>query len=351
MLTKKQVREIKEHLNKAQNPVFFFDNDQDGLCSFLLLQRYIGRGKGVSIKSFPDLSAEYFRKVHELSADYVFILDKPLVSEEFFAEAEKINIPVVWIDHHAIDKEKIPDFISYYNPTQNKKKTDEPVTALCYQVTNKKEDMWIAVAGCIFDRHVPKFYSKFEKKYPGLALKSNAKSKSAADIYYKSDIGKITKILGFGLKDSTSNVVGMIKFLVKVKNPDEVLEDNSKNRAMHYRFEQVESKYQKMLGKAISLGKDSGKVLFFQYGGDLSMSGDLSNELMYTFPDKLVIVVYMKGAKANISVRGKGARDTFLKAIENIDGATGGGHEVAVGGQMKIEDIEKFRENLERFAK
>lgn len=355
MLTKKQVTEIKEHLNKAQNPIFFFDNDQDGLCAFLLLQRYLGRGKGVSIKSFPDLSLEYFRKVHELKADYIFILDKPIVSNEFFAEAEKINLPVVWIDHHAIDsvvKEKIPKFVNYYNPTQNRKKTDEPVTALCYQITNKKDDLWLAVVGCISDRHVPKFYSKFEKKYPDLALRPSAKSKTAADIFYKSQIGKITKILGFGLKDSITNVVGMIKFLIKVKNPDEILEENSKNYAMHHRFEQVESKYQKTLKKAIFIGKNNQeKILFFQYGGDLSMSGDLSNELMYTFSEKLIIVVYMKGAKANISVRGKKARDTFLKAIEDIDGAGGGGHEVAVGGQMKIEDVERFRENLEKILK
>ena len=73
MLTEKQVKEIHEHLEKAQNPIFFFDNDPDGLCSFLLLQRYIERGKGVAIKSFPSLDASYCRKVEELNADYVFI--------------------------------------------------------------------------------------------------------------------------------------------------------------------------------------------------------------------------------------------------------------------------------------
>ncbi|MEK9185033.1 MAG: hypothetical protein AAB866_02620 [Patescibacteria group bacterium] len=46
MLTEKQINEIKEHLEKAQNPVFFYDNDPDGLCSFLLLQRYIDDGVG-----------------------------------------------------------------------------------------------------------------------------------------------------------------------------------------------------------------------------------------------------------------------------------------------------------------
>ena len=344
MLTKKQVLEVREHLNKAQNPLFFFDNDQDGLCSFLLLQRYIGRGKGVSIKSFPDLSLEYFRKVQELKADYIFILDKPVVSNDFFLEAEKVNIPIVWIDHHLIDKTTVPSFVNHYNPTLNKKKTDEPVTALCYQITQKKEDMWIAVAGCVSDRYVPDFYKKFEKKYPDLAIKS----KEAKDIYYKSGIGKIIKILGYGLKDTTSNVVSMIKFLINVNTPYDVLEENTKNYSMYRRFNQVETRYQKILKKAVALGKVPGKLLFFQYGGDISMSGDLSNELNYLFPDRLIVVVYLKGVKANISARGKKARDTFLKAIERLDAATGGGHEVAVGGQMKIEDVEAFRENLEK---
>jgi len=344
MLTRKQVTEIREHLSKAQNPLFFFDNDQDGLCSFLLLQRYIGRGKGVAIKSFPGLSGEYFRRVKELGADYIFILDKPVVSKEFFQEVEKVNIPVVWIDHHITDKNLIPDFVSYYNPRINRKKTDEPVTALCYQVANKPDDIWIAVIGCISDRYVPKFYDKFEKKYPYLSTKS----REALDIFYKSDIGKIAKILSFGLKDRTSNVIAMIRFLMKVQTPDEVLVENNKNYLMHQKYNQIEQKYKRLLEKAVPLGRKKEKLLFFQYGGDLSISGELANELNYIFPEKLTVVVYMKGVKANVSMRGKRSLEILSKAIGDLDGATGGGHELAVGGQMKIEDIEKFRENIEK---
>jgi len=346
MLTKKQVKEIKEHLNKAQNPIFFFDNDQDGLCSFLLLQRYLGRGKGVPIRSFPGLNKDYFRKVNELKADYIFILDKAVVLEEFFKEAEKINMPVIWIDHHIVDKETIPSFVNYYNPLLNKSKSEEPVTALCYQITNKKNDLWIVVVGCIFDKFVPEFYSEFEKKYPDLSIKS----KKPLDIYYKSQIGKIARIFGFGLKDRTTNVINMMRFLMKVKTPYEVLQENSKNHTMHYRFKQVESKYQKLLKKAISIGKKQDKMLFFQYGGDLSISGDLANELSYFFPDKLIVVAYIKGVKVNISLRGKKSRDILLEAIKDLKEVSGGGHETAVGGQIRLEDLEKFRENLERIV-
>lgn len=338
MLTKKQIAEIREHLEKAQNPVFFFDNDPDGLCSFLLLRRFLGRGKGVAIKSFPEMNTEYSRKAIELNADYIFILDKPVVSKAFFDEVKKFNIPVVWIDHHEVQVE-VPDFVFYYNPVVNKKKSDEPTTYLCYEITKKKNDLWLAVIGCIGDRFVPKFYSEFEKNFPEFSIKS----KDASDIFYKSQIGEIANLFSFGLKNTTTNVVKMIKFLIDVKSPSEVLEETPQNKEMHYRFKQIYQKYSKLLEKAKAIVSDN-KILFFQYGGDMSISADLSNELFYLFPNKIIIVVYVSGIRANISVRGNNIRSKFLKVLNNIDGATGGGHENAVGARMRVDDLEKFKE-------
>lgn len=344
MLTKKQVKEIREHLEKAQNPIFFFDNDNDGLCSFLILRRFLGRGKGVAVKSFPDMNAEYFRKVTELNADYIFILDKPVVNEEFFKEAKNFNIPIIWIDHHKTEQTKVPDFVHYYNSALTKtKKKNEPVTYLCFKIAEKKEDLWLGVVGCISDRFFPNFYKDFAKLYPDLAIKK----KDAFNIFYKSGIGNIAKIFSFALKDTTSNVLKMIHFLVEVKNPYEILEENNKNKGMHYRFKQIYQKYEKLIEKAKSLA-DYNKLLFFQYGGDLSISADLSNELTFLFPKKIIVIAKISGIKANISMRGEKIRELFLESIRGLEGATGGGHENAVGGQIRIEDLEKFRENIEK---
>jgi len=345
MLTKKQVFKIKEHLEKAQYPVFFFDNDPDGLCSFLLLQRYIGRGKGVPIRSFPEMNSEYFRKVGELNADYIFILDKPVVSKEFFDEVEKINIPVVWIDHHKTDKKKIPKFVDYYNSALGRSKKCEPVTYLCQKITNKKEDLWLGVIGCISDRFMPNFYTEFKKKYPDLSINS----KEAFEILYKSQIGIIARMFCFALKDKTTNVIQMIKFLMTVKTPYDVLEETNKNREMHLRFKHISKKSEKFIEKA-KLGLDQSKVLFFQYSGELSISADLSNELTYLFPKKIIVVIYTSGIKANISIRGDKIKSMVLTCLKGLDGATGGGHENAVGAQVRLEDLEKFKENIKKEA-
>lgn len=342
MLIEKEITEVRKHLDKSQNPIFLFDNDQDGLCSFLLLRRYVGRGKGVPIKSFPDLSIDYFSKIKEFNSDYIFILDKPVVSDEFFEEARKLNLPVVWIDHHIIDKEKIPSYVNYYNPLFNSTKGDEPVTALCYQISEKKEDLWLAIVGCVSDKFTPFFYKDFFEKYPDLGTKSE----DPLDIYYSSQIGKISRIFGFGLKDRTTNVMDMVRFLIEVKSPYEVLEESNKNKSVHNRFKQVDSKYQKLLKKAISLSDEQNDLIFFQYGGDMSMSSDIANRLAYLFPKKIVVVAYTRGMKVNISMRGRKCRDILLKSIEDLKDARGGGHEDAVGGQIRIEDVERFRENV-----
>ena len=346
MLNEKQIQEIREHLEKAQNPIFLFDNDVDGLCSFALLRRYCKKGKAFPAKTFPSVGMIEFGKVQEFDSDYIFILDKPLISQEFFDEARKFNLPLVWIDHHEIPKD-IPDFVSYYNPLLNgKNKTStitEPTTFLCYQVSQRESDLWIAVIGSVSDGFIPDFYSKFLEKYPDLGIKA----KKAFDIRFNSQLGEIIRILSFALKDRVRNVVSMIKFLIGVKNPYEILQENDENYFMHKRFKEIDSKYKILIEKAKNQLDSSKKLLFFKYSGNLSISSDLANRVYYDFPGKYIIVAYDSGIKLNISGRGKNVRDLIAKASERLKNSTSGGHRDAVGAKILSEDADKFKEKLE----
>ena len=347
MLTKEQIKEIREHLEKAQNPLFFFDNDNDGLCSFLLLQRYLGRGRGVAIKSFPDLSAAYYRKVKELNPDYIFILDKPLVSDEFFEKVRADNIPLVWIDHHQVDSDAGGckfDWVDYYNPFLNDK-TSEPVAYLSYKIANKKEDIWLGAIGCVSDAMIPDFYGEFLEKYPELGKKD---PKSAFDIFYDSEIGRIAQVLDFSLKDTTTNVVNMLRFMMRAKGPLDILEENSKTKQILKRYGEINSKFNELIEKAKEQVGD--KIIYFTYGGQYSLSAHVANKLSYEYPGKVIVVVYLSGDYANVSLRGKNIRPLTLKAIEGIDGASGGGHEDATGAKMLVSDLSRFKDNIEKLV-
>jgi len=336
MLTKKQIKEIRGFLENSQNPLFFFDNDQDGLCSFLILRRYLGRGKGFPVKATP-MPIDYFRKVKEFEPDCVFFLDQPEVSAEFFEEIQKLNIPVVMIDHHDIDKKNIPKFVNYYNPFFNRKKSSEPTTFLCYKILENKRDEWLTLVGCISDKFVPTFYKNFVKNYPDLSIKST----QAFEIYFNSSIGKIAQILGAGLKDTTTNVMLMLRFLINVKTPYEVLVENKENSSFHNRFKEINKKYLDLLEKAKTIDS-SQKIIYFNYSGEMSMSSDLSNRLSYLYPNKIIIVAYVKGGGVNISMRGKNIKEKIVKIISKIDNASGGGHNDAVGAKMNLNSLEFF---------
>src|SRR3989338_7842557 len=165
MLTEKQMSELKEHLERSQNPVFLYDNDADGLCSYILLRRWLGRGKGVAVRSYTDLDAGYARRVQEFQSDCVFVLDKPVISQAFIDELDLLNIPCISIDHHDVvqDYGKNSKHFTMYNSARNtgKQKSFEPVTFHVYQLTQRKEDLWIALMGCIADHYLPSFAQEF----------------------------------------------------------------------------------------------------------------------------------------------------------------------------------------------
>ncbi|MEK6919299.1 MAG: DHH family phosphoesterase [Nanoarchaeota archaeon] len=348
MLTPEQISSIRERLLESQNPLFLFDNDTDGLVSFLLLRRFIDRGKGFPVKSFPELNTTYSRKLDEFNPDCLFILDKALVSPDFLDMARQKNIPVVWIDHHDVTPPSNLEGVEYYNPLQNSKNpSSEPTTYWCWLVTKRKEDMWLAMVGCLADAYLPDFSSDLHAQYPDYWREVS----NASEGRYKTQIGKIGMIFSFGLKDKTTNVISSIKFLCAVKSPSDVFQESGANTVLD-RYSFINGKYQQLISKAKSSVPEDG-IVYFQYGGDMSMSADISDELFHHFPDKVILVCYIMGAKANISIRSKTAvLKAATDAIKEIDGATGGGHKNAVGSSMPAEDVLRFKklfaENLKK---
>lgn len=340
MLDKKEILEIREQLENSVSPLFYFDNDQDGLCSYLLLRRFIGRGNGVPVKTSP-LNMDYYRRINEFNPDIVFILDQPTVSFDFFEELNKNGIKIVWIDHHEIEKKNIPAYVNYYNPLYAKDKINIPVTAICYEITKREEDLWLAVIGTIADKFIMPFYFEFLRKYPDLGLDSN----DAFDVFYNSQIGKISRMLGIGLKDRTTNVVKMMKFLYTIRTPYQILEENKENYSLHHRFLEIDQKFKKYIEKAkTSYGGE--KMLFFKYSGDTSMSADISNKLSYLFPGIYIIVAFIKEGRVNLSLRGENVREITAKVMKDINLGSSGGHENAIGAQINYKDLDLFIESF-----
>ncbi len=337
MLDDKEIKQIREELDNCKNPLFFFHDDPDGLCSFLLFYRHIKEGHGIVFKAKPGLSVKFLKKVEEYSPDKIFVLDIPIVDQDFI---DKAKVPIIWIDHHGpYDCSNV----KYFNPRVKDRNDGTPVTRICYEVV--KQDMWIATIGCIGDWYVPDFFDKFKRECGDLVEKDY---KDAGKIYFETSLGKLVRIFSYILKGKTGDVIKCFKVLTRIEGPEEILEQSSaKGKFIYKRFEKINEQYEELLEDAVKhAGKD--RLLIYVYKEDkMSFSGDLSNELIYRYPDKIIIVGREKSGEVRLSLRSmkKLLPPLIERALMGVEGY-GGGHEYACGVNVKKEDFKRFVENI-----
>lgn len=338
----KSYKEVGEQLQQMQNPLILYDNDADGLCSFLLLRRWLGRGIGTAVRSYPEVSEQYLSKIDYTKADGVIVLDRHALSLDIINGIKERGLSIVWIDHHDvpdIELQRDSDFIYYFNSkfTISSKNT-KPVSFHMQKIANQKKDMWISLIGCITDCYLPSYHKEISKQYPELWGKG---IKTAFDVYYKTGFGKIGLYLNFALKNSAMQVIEIQDFLIKCQKPEEILEENETNPLIVH-ASNMAKKCQDYLVDARQTVK--GNSLFFQYSGDTSMSAEISNALIYEFPKKIICVAFKKQGIVNISLRGKNVKSLLEEIIKALGVGTGGGHRDAVGARIPRNKLDEFQE-------
>ncbi|MBW3014021.1 DHH family phosphoesterase [Candidatus Woesearchaeota archaeon] len=339
MITEKQLKEIKDELDHCKKPIFFFHDDPDGLCSFLLMYKYKKEGKGVVVKAIPELNAFFAKKVLDYSADKVFVLDIARVDESFY---DMINVPIIWVDHH--DVIDVPSKIKYYNPRVKDPDEYSPVSYWVYEAL--KENEWIAAAGCIGDFFFPPFIDKIKEQFPDLVPKD---VKDMSELKYKTKLGDIVRIFSFIMKGSTTLVMNCVKIITRIEDPKEILEaKTSRAKYIKKHFDKINTAYKELLKDALKQ-KRKGKIFLYKYEeSKISLTKDLADELASRYPNKFVIVGREKSGELKMSLRysKKSVPLVLEKALVGLQGY-GGGHEDAGGACVAVEDLDIFLKRIE----
>ncbi|PIN75982.1 hypothetical protein COV18_00995 [Candidatus Woesearchaeota archaeon CG10_big_fil_rev_8_21_14_0_10_37_12] len=341
MLTPQEVEKLKEELLSCKRPLFFFHDDPDGLASFLLCYRFVKEGRGLPIKAYPNIKKEpYARKVEEYGADKVFVLDVAMVEQEFI---DAVKVPIVWVDHHTLLER---DNVLYLNP--QKRGVNVPTPALIWQVTadERPEDLWLATVGTIGDWYLPDFAKEFQKKYPELLPK---RCKKVEDALFNSDVGTLVKVFSFNLKGSMKDVLESIKVLTRIDDPYDILEQKTaKGRLLWKRYLAINTQYEALLSEALKEATDDKLYVHIYQDDRLSLTKDVSNELLYKLKDKVIVFGRHVAGEMRCSLRapaGVQLSQALQKALVGIQGY-GGGHEQACGAAIKSDDFDQFLKNL-----
>ena len=337
MLTEKEIKELREELDSCSRPLIFFHDDPDGLASFLLFYRYIGEGKGVTLKTSAEMGPEFARYVESYGPDKVFVLDKPSISQDFLDE---VKVPVVWVDHHPpVKRTKV----KYFNPRVHNPDLNHPASYLCYQAT--EQDLWISMVGTTGDWVVHPNIEEVKKKYTDLLPEDTSRPE---EILFNSKFGKLARIFSFCLKGKMDDVKKCFKIMTRIKTPYELLnQETPQAKFVYKRFKAVDDEYQATLKDALKHVTDE-KLLFYKYEQNrMSLNQDLSNELMYKFPEKVVIIAREKNGEMKLSLRSSDYNlpPMLQKALDGCEGY-GGGHEHASGANVKADDFPRFLEQF-----
>lgn len=339
MLTKNQIEEFRDYLKKAENPLFFFDDDPDGLCSYLILKKYIGKGKGVVLKTKSMLTIDFYRKIEEYCPDYVFILDIPIVNQDFL---DKINVPVIWLDHHQpLERSRV----HYYNPMLNKPKDNKPTTYYANEIAENKF-LWLATVGTISDWFYPSFAKEFSKLYPNILPKN---VKEANQAIFDSKLGDLIMTFASILKGPTSKVHRMASLLLTIDDPNELVENiTPRSKFINKEVAKLKKEYEYML-KQLEAQKPTKDKLFMVYlpTSKNSFTSQISNFMIYKYPKKVIMVIRQKDDSMIMSVRSSKQKieKIFRESLDGLEGF-GGGHDLACGGTIIKEQFEIF---LSRF--
>jgi hypothetical protein len=331
-LSELQYEQIRKELQGCEKPLIFFHDDADGLASYLLLRRYMKKGKGILVKAVPKLDDRYFHYVEEYTPDKIFVVDVSILEQEFI---DKANLPIVWIDHHQLLQRH---HVLYFNPREGNPQDSHPASYICYKAV--QQDLWIAMAGIIGDWLIPEFLKEFSDQYPDLFLD---KAKTPGEALFTTKLGELSRIFAFILKGASDEALKCVNIISRIDSPYEILnQETPAGKYIYKRYKHFDKIYQELLERAKKTPADN--FLIFTYTGKDSFTGELSNELLFLNPDKVVITGRERMDEVRMSLRGGGKNEILprlKKALEGIDGY-GGGHEYACGATVKKHDFVKF---------
>lgn len=338
MIPNSDLELFKSKLKSTVRPLFFFDDDCDGVSSYLQLRRLVSDGKGVIVKGRPILEEKYVRQVNEYQPDRVFILDKPMVEQGFL---DKVSVEKLWLDHHPVQDNKN---VSYFNPQIIDKNDNRPTSYWAYKIANLdgKGSLWLAAMGIVSDWDLS-LIDEFKKEYPDLV---SGKIDKPENVLFNSKLGELIKIVNFNLKGQVQDVLKSIDALSKVKDPYEILEAKTpQGKYLYKKYKYINESFESHK-KAVDV--QDGEMLIFKYKDSyMSITSDLANELLYENPGKIIIVGRERDNEIMMSIRSsnKNISESVEYAAENV-GGYGGGHTHACGACINKDYFDYFLETL-----
>ncbi len=320
-------------------PIILFDDDPDGIISYVLFRRKALFAQPRLVRGTPILEKRLVQRIPS-DVDLTIILDKPGVEEDL---ARLLPEPVVWIDHHPPATQTLG---VYVNPTHAMGL--HATTSLLVHMLFPDTPAWLALVGSIADHAYPeRLVERMKQDYPFLFEGWDG---TLVSLKFDTPLARIIRLVSFSVKGDVRNAYAMLRALVSVQRPEDILVARSGMMGEVWeKYERMEKAYLEQLRDAYAHARDLGRVLAYTYTREgMSFTVDLANELAAR-TGKIIIVGRPYNGQVLFSIRS--SREPIVSAVQQaalLAGGTGGGHTHACGARIPEDQAEFF---IQTFAK
>jgi len=358
MVSIKKVVDFLINLKKEDVIINIFHNDADGVCSCVLMNRFLKRKickEADSVIAQPMPPAKNLLQRIRLSLpSKIIFLDLSIDQDKSIIKKLEQDCEILIIDHHQISNNLNSKKTVHYNPLFENPSIYQSGSYLTYKICSTvlndsdwdKKNLWLAIIGIIGDYYIRDsldIIKKAEEYYSDI-IKNNDQ-----EALHNSLFGQVSDMISAAkaCKISCEEIVNII-------NSMETVHEINKQQKLVDSYKKVQEDIER-IKIDIKSNIDSNKnVLFYEKKSKYNLRSPIATIMSNDYPKKLIVVWEDIKNKIKISARNQNKNinvaKTLKSVIKDFKYASAGGHEAAAGASIRKQDWEEFKERLEELV-
>ncbi len=346
----KKAVDFLNNIKENDETVVIFNNDGDGICSCVLLDRFLektGRKKPYIISQPMPMDKNITQRVQTGVPDRIIFLDIAADQQQNILKKLGGICDILIIDHHQVFKNVTKGNIVHYNPRMEQhdtyKSTSYCVYKICSKIIDMSEWLWIAGVGMVSDYNL-----NDSKDTVGLVKEKY----NLEEPLYETRLGKIADMISSTRATNALSCEQMVGILEAATF--EELEKAKNAEKMEESYKTIKHEMASLISDGDENAEKVGNIVFYNIKSKFNLASALSTKISEKFRKNLVVIYEKKGNRIKVSARNQAKNINAGRVMQHAAksvGGSGGGHEAAAGATIPVENWDKFREILIKTSK
>lgn len=362
---------VLQYAFKEEAACLLFHDDADGCCAAAIFETLLQQqtSHGFLEVSSPEnhsveLTSRLYRRLLELKPKFIISVDLAFTDsiKKIKSLLDEINAQMLIYDHHLQSKNvNWPKRCIHINPF-NFNLGNKPAACFSYAVykhfTRKDDACWVAACGVIADHRTEEcseLIEQVKRNYPYL-YPHTIISQHAAE---NTPLMKIAHLVNAGYQHSNHEGAKIafeaLQESLQANQPRTLLQSKTEKAKLIHRFrEEVNRELRRYIDNFNSEAEHHRdlKITFYSIKPEFNITSQIASELVDDFPDTIIAVISPEtNHRLKVSLRKGVRRTTNLSllaevTVQNLNAATGGGHQDAAGSSFRKEDLNVWKEKV-----